>query len=910
MPAPHVTLRLNHARRELSKRGYANSLVAGAFRFADLFTVVEEDEGADPPVEEVNKFKRVSIPRNLWQEPNTGVLMLRPSMARMDYVEEAWFTEYSRLGLADLDYVVYPAPASGPFIRQISTGKKELITLRNSTGGLINWLVQIALDICLDQFHEEMHTVWKTKQPLRLNEGWGVQVETFGLNVDRPVDWQGFYFGDRYFLVLNTNGSAYLYEDIRDPKAPEADANWVFRETFHFGQGGIDMRLPFQLMCIPWGKSYISFIFSQSGPSGGGNLLKVSRATSRKESCYLYDTSKFGREPVWNEAAKQWEKVPAAKLACAIRGDTHQFAWQVSRLRYKDSVTTYLLPFHLPEPRTLPNPSAVGTTLVELFGHVKQRVAVGSSGTSWSFAIYDSKLGASDSDGHVWASDYEFEGVAIQLTLNPDESHTYTPEVWSRDFYLAPETYVPELDPANESDKWVLLRIQKTAGCEASLVEAKLHFDENYEWLYRRGGPIQIRAEIEDGEETEDKVIFDGYVTERLPTMRGGTFLTNPSLPPDPVTNKVTNKLMICEELQGLDMWDRLNNTPLGDAACKEGHARTGGATAITGGETGGNLSVGNALKSMISWCGFDPETQIDIDEDLFDLDVSSQEETNSLQIYNPDAMVGDAIRELVSRYGIQDKTLIRIRWIDEGDETGPKWKVGFAPQWIRFEDDEETATNPTKIFYLDSTLVLDYEGEGEDEDPVARDDTQRWNPFLNYGDEQHFFITEQPEWTINRPEFTALICNASIGSADDAEAIRCVIEADPNIVNDPEDPRFEAQMRYAIKGPPEITSQDDLELQRQARHIFDQSEKGLVQLAFAGEWQPGLEPDDYIMVVGRNMEGNSVSYGAYRIQSIDIELRHDHTTTRWEWHGNYTCVYVGRTSGADPYPMFSGILP
>jgi hypothetical protein len=108
------------------------------------------------------------------------------------------------------------------------------------------------------------------------------------------------------------------------------------------------------------------------------------------------------------------------------------------------------------------------------------------------------------------------------------------------------------------------------------------------------------------------------------------------------------------------------------------------------------------------------------------------------------------------------------------------------------------------------------------------------------------------------------------------------------------------------------------------ARQYYEQKYnlKRLRHIEFAGEWQPEVDADQFVAIIGRAKIDNAgqgytigdpVSYGAYRIEFIDCEIRLDFDDplsdldSRYEWHGSYTLTYVGPYT--DPNFTINGVV-
>jgi hypothetical protein len=901
MPGPLVSVFLGFNRNELRKPGKKHARFGGNVYFNAYWALAE-------------RHAKARLPDNVWQEPNTGVVMLRPQILHKGFRENP-LHQLGEILLDDLITAqrnVLGVPTSAWTVINQETGEK---VFGRPFDGNITWVAtSLAIDDImtkLSPFDGEMKVGWMTKEPLALNEGFAVALTPSGVWSDRAEAYYAIAFGDQWCVNILMNGQMELWEMIKYPELPPPNNfEWVSRDTFNFSHQGINHTRPFMFQCIPWGPSYISFNFSEQAATASGGQFAVGAHSSVKSVSFLVDIRKYGHVPSFNMLQQQWEKVRPHHLFCGIRDTEHAYLDMPYRLRYTADAkfieegnddSLFLTAETLSELRSEAEP------LLNLYGVFDQLEASGGQPAT----LRKKAMGEGNIDGLVNLQGEPFNEasdlVAIpNIEMLASENKVYTPEYWHHVVEFPPVIEESTWPLEDLSTKWNYIRLQKSAGSLASLLEAKFHDDSYYSKLFKRGMPVRIA--VKNADESETRAVFDGYLHTVYPTPKGTTSLPNPDLPPTGV-NAPRSRLRVQWEAEGFDLWDRLNYTPCVDEIRLRGQ------------------SFATIVRDLLEAAGFDPVTEVVIvDSDLNDLIVGDGGEENVPDFYSEDETIGDALREVLGLYAIQGTSLIRIRWKWDDATDRAKWHVYFAPDYV-FETytpeggDEIEATEINKIFYLDSTIVEKHAGS-------LRSDLQRWNPDgTTYGTRRHYFATSEGplEPTVNRPAYTdckyiaALAAKGdnSAGEVKSDDAAVFTVSSHPDVLDDPASAIYEGAIRAEVVAPPEITATTLLDLQRQGRMLYEQEQRGLITVQFAGEWQPEVDVDDFIAICGRKPTGEPVSYGVFRIEQMDIELRQDRTAAETgtsrsiHWHASYTCVWVGPTNDETfLYPMFSATLP
>lgn len=445
--------------------------------------------------------------------------------------------------------------------------------------------------------------------------------------------------------------------------------------------------------------------------------------------------------------------------------------------------------------------------------------------------------------------------VVQHLTLQASTDLVYTPEVWAVECKSERVTHTPSWTQSDISDQWTMLRFQLSSLPKGGVLNAKLERPaSDLPTVLRKGGPIQIKAIPYEGAEASP--IWDGYIKRRSPTIGG------PSM-------------IIEDELEAADMWVRLNEAKLDRATMLEGRL------------------VKDLFAEWFKHAGFGVTDYEFVGAELDALSIRTDGKPDNSQQLTNDCSVADAIRELQKRYSVQGFDRIHVRW------SGSKWRVSMPCDWAQATEHPE----PVRRFYLDSSLVPLLSGN-------VRNDWQRWNLDGLSGSNQHFIATSKLELTVDEILFNQLRVSASSRAGADY----ATIEAEPACLEDEDYFFFDGRIRPATVSEPEITAKNDAELACQGRMHYDFARKFCVQGAVEGEWQPGIEPDQWIAILGRDHNGAACSFGAWRIESVDVEIRRDWSSlevpqTRWDWTGSYSLVYGGSTTIAG-FPMAFTAVP
>lgn len=505
MPSPFVQVLLNYPRTELKRTGVskhrpASAMVPGKFQ-----------DDADPAKK---AFVRGALPYDVWREPHSGVLMLRPTPMAPNFWEDAGNTPNRMLGSAWRF-------GSNTYVEDSATGSLMTARVTPTTAFSPVTLADAVIDAMLAYLDSVV--VWVAEQVglLAENEGFSVWVYPMGIDTDRASEYMAIGFGGRYTLVIQMNGVARLWSKNA------AGDDMLERTEFRFADGGVDHTKPYQLTVVPWGFG-ITFMFSQNQAMGGGSLQRsIAGSGGAALANYFYEPAKYGESLDWNSDKLHYVKTKTAKLAIGLRsiGFNYKSAW--SRVRYPASATIKVMAERLDAVRDYADPALTYVGFVP-------KVAPTAPCTITPSAL------ANDDAAFDKATD---DQLVVKLVLASGNSPTlgriYSPELWGYNVEIPAQTHTPGWTPIDVSADWSMIRIQRTAASEVSRCEIRLDSRAgDYDRLLRYGGPVRVNL--------NSVPVFDGYCLERTPTLDG-------------------HSAIALDQMECRDMWTRLDERLVGE---------------------------------------------------------------------------------------------------------------------------------------------------------------------------------------------------------------------------------------------------------------------------------------------------------------------------------------------------------
>lgn len=799
-------------------------------------------------------FFDTAIPEYAWQEPNTGIIIAKPTFLRSKrfdpaYVGQTWYIPLS------LNYGG-TEQGGGMFSYFASTGKDtsaqseyvagspKLVTITDKRLGLT---VDGKLQNFIDRSrYSDQNFVWsiQTQVQLQANQAWAMMITPSGIAPDFADSYWMVAFGQKLILEITMAGVHYLYGDV------DGFGTYVLVDTYVCRDGGVNFKQAFQISVIPLGKRFISVSFTQATAPG---LHSPAATYSSKPESFItrlagqspLSSGANNLEPTWDASLNQWVKYPAAPLTIGLVSDDFDYNFLIAKGYFPSSAIVFMAKEYPPAKPIWNGTIGIDTHPLFFDG---QTEATGGSPAYGEVILYDQ-----NGTPYTAASG---NALVSAVTLWPSQNGVYSCELHAYGVSYPANVQTPDWTPIDVSADWQLIRFMLTTDLSPQRVEMKLIDDANYLTSLKMVGPCRIAGTDNSG----NPFVFADFYNERKQSTMVGP-----------------SQLML-NQFEGLDMWDRLNTSPLLLKDLIEGSV------------------VAETFKEAIEDAGFlDFEVFIDYaaSPELYGITFGKFTNPNDLLRPNTDATIGDFIRNTCEKLGAQYSPPIRVRWVNDGSG-GMHWRIYLGP--IYGERTDFLHGKVQHRFFLDDSLVSKE----------------------TYGTEQvrfqahDFMWTSQFEWTDNRPEFNSLEGDAATYGSR-AEAHRRRIPPPDRALNDPTYFGFEGAERNKQIGVEKLQiASTGNATECILRQYYEQNYnlKRLRHVEGEGEWQPEIDVDDFFVVIGRAktddpamvpryLEGDPVSYGAWRFEHIDIEIRHDFevedsVSTRWEWAGSLTATYVG----------------
>lgn len=799
-----------------------NEIGVPSFRKTRLASTIQPLQWTpNPSVPGSIKAVKGSLPDDLWREPHTGVIMMRPLPLHAEYYGSR-FAGGGLLGVQGVsDWNFNPLN----IVNELHGIGVRLRTGRISiASAYIEYLVDASIMAILNQWGSTMVPMFTTKTPLEKNQGWSMWVHPNGIFNDRAVDYMAVHFGGRYTLRLRLNGTASLNALIGyDPDT--GDAIWSEKAQFKYADSGVEHGQPFQITCVPFGFDYIAFVFTKANEPE-----KAARSSLNvgDKNVFLYKIwDKEDIAQTFDEATKQWIKYNSHNVTISVVKNLYNHTFQFARNYFPtDAVSIYAWPESMNEPI----PGVVPT--VQSYGFEPGN-GLGSFSTITTGPLVNHKFQAYNP-----TTDFK---IAPNFIFNATSDGLYSPELWSYDLLRDALIVVPDWEIEDVSTKWNYLRFIRGTDGEALSSEIGLTRVDNLftKMLKPQADPVRVSIKNSAGTFVP---VYEGYVE-----------LTHPTL-------ELTH-LHIKYECR--DMWLRLNETFVDDFDFLDGK------------------SVRDTIRLLILKAGFlDDDIEItDPDGLLASLSYSGFRDPNDQKAIDPGKSVGDVIRHIQTYFWSRP---LRVIWRDG------KWQIYLAPQYTYVP-----GTPPNYKFTAALTPV-----------EAGMSDLTRWQNKI-------YKIESNLEFTTKPLEFNRLIVRTTTGVGSGAEGIQATIT---NVygnswfwksVYDPTHAWFIGRTKSMVVMPPgAIAAQAVDDLECYGRTYWERYSRPLQPIEFRGQWLPDIHEDMFIWVTGKSPTDGLVSFGAYRIDHIDVDIRRDspNTDTRFTFQARYTCYWVGKAD--------SGIIP
>lgn len=871
MPSPAITVEFDYAKIELLHEGYRNFRPAAAMRKAILVDGKwkPSESGLDEPTP--GTFRSDS---GLWQDPESGVIMLRPSTLRSDWAESVDFLTH-QFRVADMEFVatelenipedgLLSQPESFAVLRpQPETTELVGITAPTDYSGL--------------NLSTEHDMIWhsKTKTALHVNEAFSYWCTPSGVDIDRADENMCVAFGGRFALFHEGNGQISCW--LKNP-------SWRKLRSFDGSQGGVDQTQPYMVTVLFWGFDTLSILLTQQ-QMGERDGQQVFTGRTGSQNIYLHQ---YGFQAAdLTGSMGQWAIADAAPIAFGVRKKEWYAKYSLCRVRYALSGCGCAI---VAEELDEPQPQDPEITYLG-FSDKRINMADGRSRIQKSKTDATDGISFVDNDNTAWVKTTDTRLVA-KFWMKPSQGYVgdslsaglYTPEMWGLDYVIPPTTHTPTGAGAfTVSDRWSKLRFVLSNHPDDNDVQILWHPSASQYWqnMYAMNSNFRIKF-------GSTQLVW-GRVERFRPVMRVAQEW-NENVTPD----RFVSINAITDDTLCVDAWHDLNTTPIGKFTYENGR------------------SVGWLIEKALFVAG-KPLAAMDISAELYTVYVSLFDIPGDFSFPSEDMSVGDYLRDLIRRFGYQSKYGVRELRILPRQGI---WKAYLTPA-------HDPTTAPSLIFYLNPDALLS----------TYANDAARWA-------DNKFKILENPDSKGNSIEFDIVAARynafhafASITTNGDGDMRAAHIAPRPaSLVGGVGEPDYRGRVFSKYYGPnevPKCASNHDLHRFLRKREY----EEGNVQIPakFFAEWQKEIEPDLMCMVVGlaliddaggsaRFVKGDPISYGAFRIEEIGVEVDQDNPKAgsellgstvdrKFQNRGHYVLTYVGETTHAD-YPMFTELTP
>ena len=601
----------NHPRTELQRTGYAISRRGAALQFASL----------QPHWDSVsntwtNRYQPCNEPTGVWREAETGAILLRPTGLAPDLYTNAVHAP-RWVPLTGLQHVAGTLEEIGSVL---PGGARRHWTQLPSDGSALG-SISVPSHLA-GRLPGDMCWIARTYDALAADESFTVSIQPFGTADERVDGLLTLFFGGRHLLAFGQQGNGAFYSYV----------NNEWHEKLLFGWGaGFDLSAPVSFTVIPFGPQYLAVVARGSGTVADGRPLhRIFGLRPGRENCILLRLGDLQCQ-IDTGSGGEAVKCGSAPLYIAAPNQAMQVGFAIVRNRYAAAQFAFC-PEQLDGPKTVPSSAVVpigytwrGTGGVGSFTN--------DSGTVWNPAT-DTRL-------------------VPMVSLTPDSSGVYTPELWGIEIDIPAVVGVPNMTAIDASASWRSIYVRMSRHPGANEARVRLDRTNEFERLFAVDATLRI---LQNG-----VPVFDGYVDRHSPVIRGFTRISE--------SGGLDNRAWIDDEIVAYDMWRRLDETP---AAHTLSFSRR---------------TVGAMLEHLLARAGFSA-AEMAIDSGLYSITIDGWSDGNIWQTPGGDCTVGDCIRSLIDQFGVQQGGDLTVRW------TGAVWSCGFA-----------AAGNPTVCFVLDSSL-------------------------------------------------------------------------------------------------------------------------------------------------------------------------------------------------------------
>jgi len=845
-----ITVTINANRIEKINRAWRAFHSAQGLQFATYANL--------PDSSYFNQWATSPLPSYFWREPHTGVIMKKPQCLQTDRLTPGVFsltfyykpTDFTVAGTNEgANPLAYNASTTNPDPNYMA----QKFQLKSVTD---NFLALSVDGILAAANPSARGLVWNWQTPdLAANQGWTCICSPPGIYGDGSQEYLWLAWGGKFILSITLNGIATL--------GGYNGASWVSLQEFDIGGAGINTQIPFQVTCIPFGKRFMTFLFTQAGSGStlGKNSSIPTPNFSSQEQGFLVILRGPGFEPGFDARLNQWIKYPGGPITGALAVSGYSYDLILGAVVYTtDQEQFNCSPEFPPKIPTWNTPNLIDTVAKGIDG---QTESSGGIPASLTVQVRDGNNAA-----YVTTSGPKGKVAVASVYMNGSGSgptSLYTPELWSLGIGYGPQLQETSYSEYDASDLWQLIRFQRTTECEGGKIELKLIDDARWREFFTNDNPIQVTA-TDNATIPNVVVIADGYVNRKDEGING------------------FNQLMVSQEPGSDTLWTRLDGT-----------GTAGTVDAIEG------SNIAETLVELIHHAGYD-YSQIHVDyancPEFYTMTFALFNNPADVLRPNENTTVGDFIRSTRKAFGVQFKPPLRVRQIEQDVYIyfGPVYTTGDPPLGF--------SGSVPAIFYLDDTINMATV-------PFAADVSTEQKRYQA----RRYTLQGSFEPTNVKPDFNSIEFRNAKDLSGQEGGDMGFVAADPRIFTDPTWIGYEGVERCKIMGPEDFPmSNTSASLNQQVRLFFDVNYniKYCRTLSMSGEWQPETDVDQFCIIIGRAQSddpdgnyfyGNPISYGVYRIEHIDVEIRHSEklindpffASRRWEWTGSYKFVFVDK---------------
>lgn len=814
------------------------------------------------------------LPSAFWREPVSGVIMLKPTLmlagrlatgfiAAMSIAFSGWdFGGTSEGATGAFSYAAHSTADPGlSGYQALSPKLKSRTDTRLALSGL--GFIKDFMD--LPELGGQM--VWhaRTQQLLAANQPFAYTVAPSGIYGDQAGDYFAVGFGAGNLVLHHSmDGVVKFFADA------SGSGDFVVKDTFNITAGGVNHTLPYQVTVVPFGQRFISVQFTQNSDVGAGNASD--RFNAANSGWLIILPHKGPNAPVFDATLNQWVKTQPGQIHVGLRKQVYDYNFFFMKGVYPTGVSTLYT-----SREYLRLPPGAGNLNYRFHAFQGQRETGGSAAgintvTGYNYVRNDKNLDFDENADKV---------ALIQFDFNPSASPgatgfgLYTPELWNCRLKAGPVIATPDLTSHDASTQWQLVRFIRTTDTASTAIEVKVTRDGDMPVLLKRDGPLRINVINNSG---DSQVAAEGYITRAQPTIEGHNGL-------------------ITDQIEARDMWRRLKKALHLDSV--EGTV------------------VAEAMKAAIMDCGFhDEDVFIDYENcpELANITFGDLVNPNDVLQPNEDTTTEDWLRSICDKITAQFRPPMRVRWLPDQTTAGHMlWVIYLGPIY------DETATDLT-FENCHHRLFLDHQ-------------FCSWQDFASETDRylaSEFIGTGNLEFTIEEPPFNALQGGIAVASnlQTHPERSDAYIAPDPRVLTDPSYVGYQGYEDLKTMSTEKLSltlNVDSLPAALRSYYDLNYNLKALSRDEIEGEWQPEIDCDQFMQIIGvanfadvdRGIAvGDPISFGAWRIDHIDIEMRHDGALNedsaprRWEWYGSYTFVFVGKSTGVVNFPGSGGDFP